>query len=136
MKHQVVGVSGKISSTDINDWYFFSVCQGQQIVFTVTPPSGFDVDISLWTSAGVMMASSNNSGSTPETISYIATYTGKWYVDIRYVSGTGTGKYTFTVVFSNQNDANSGADAPNIRTSALLTDTRDILWIRRYERSV
>ncbi len=37
------GRSGKISSTDTNDWYFFSVCQGQQIVFTVTPPSGFDV---------------------------------------------------------------------------------------------
>ncbi len=114
------GRSGKISSTDTNDWYFFSVCQGQQIVFTVTPPSGFNVDTSLWTAASVMVASSNNTGSTPETITYTATYTGKWYFNIRYVSGTGTGKYTFTVSFSNQNDANSGADAPNIRTSALL----------------
>ncbi len=114
------GRSGKISSTDVNDWYFFSVCQGQQIVFTVTPPSGFDVDISLWTSAGVMVTSSNNSGSTPETLTYTASYTGKWYVWIKYVSGTSTGQYSFTVGFSNQNDANSGADAPNVRTSALL----------------
>ena len=33
------GRFGKISSTDNSDWFFFSVCQGQQIVFTVTPPS-------------------------------------------------------------------------------------------------
>ena len=114
------GRSGKISSTDVNDWYYFSVCQGQQIVFTVTPPAGFDVDISLWTSASVMVISSNNSGSTPESITYTATYTGKWYLWIKYVSGTGTGQYTFTVGFTNQNDANTGSDAPNVRTSALL----------------
>jgi hypothetical protein len=114
------GRSGKISSTDSSDWYFFSVTQGQQLVFSVTPPSGFDVDISLWTAASVMVASSNNSGSTPETITFTATYSGKWYLWIKYVSGTGTGKYTFTVGFTNQNDANTGADAPNVRTSALL----------------
>ena len=58
------GRSGKLSSTDASDWYFFSVCQGQQIVFSVTPPSGFDVNLSLWTAATVMVTSSNNSGST------------------------------------------------------------------------
>jgi hypothetical protein len=114
------GRTGKLSSTDYNDWYFFSVSQGQQIVFSVTPPSGFDVNISLWTASSAMVATSNNSGSTVETVSYTATYTGKWYVWIKYVSGTGTGQYTFTVGFSNQNDAGSSADAPNVRTSALL----------------
>ena len=114
------GRSGKLSSTDFDDWYFFSVCQGQQIVFTVTPPTGFDINISLWTSASVMVTSSNNSGTTPETITYTANYTGKWYVCIKYVSGTGTGQYTFNPVLNGQNDANSGNDAPNTRTAALL----------------
>ncbi|DAC72086.1 MAG TPA: hypothetical protein DSN98_06935, partial [Thermoplasmata archaeon] len=114
------GRSGKMSSTDTSDWYLFSVCQGQQIVFTMTPPSGFDFDLSLWTASSVMVASSNNTGSTPETISYTATYSGKWYVWLKYVSGTGTGKYTFSVVLNGQNDANSGTDAPNTRTAALL----------------
>jgi hypothetical protein len=114
------GRSGKISSTDYNDWYFFSVCQGQQIIFTVTPPSGFDINISLVTKAGAIVISSNHSGSTPETISYPTTYTGRWYIRIKYVSGPGTGQYTFNVTLNGQNDANSGSDAPNIRTSALL----------------
>jgi hypothetical protein len=114
------GRFGKISSTDVYDWYYFSVCQLQQIVFTVTPPSGFDVDLSLWTASGTMVASSNNSGSTPETVSYSAAYTGKWYISIKYVSGTGQGRYSFAVSFSNQNDANTGADAPNTFASALL----------------
>jgi len=114
------GRAGKLSSTDLNDWYFFSVCQGQQIVFTMTPPTGFDFDLSLRTSAGIMVATSNNSGSTPETVTYTATYSGKWYVWLKYVSGTGTGRYTFSVVFNGQNDANSGNDAPNTRTAALL----------------
>jgi len=115
------GRAGKLSSSsDVTDWYFFSVCQGQQIVFTMTPPSGFNIDLSLWTSAPLMVASSNNSGSTQETITYTATYTGRWYVWLKYVSGTGTGQYTFSVVLNGQNDANTGTDAPNTRTAAML----------------
>jgi len=114
------GRSGKLGGSDIMDWYCFSVCQGQQIVFTVTPPSGFDIDISLWTNTQLRVASSNNSGSTPETFTYTATYSGKWYVYVKYVSGTGTGQYTFSVALNLQNDANSLADAPNTRTAALL----------------
>ncbi len=114
------GRNGKLSSTDSNDWYFFSVCEGQQIVFTLTPPSGFDFDLSLWTLSKVMVASSNNSGSTPEIITYTATYTGKWFVNLRYVSGSGTGRYSFDVTLNGQNDAGTGNDAPNTRTAALL----------------
>jgi hypothetical protein len=114
------GITGKISATDYNDWYFFSVCQGQQIVFTVTPPAGFDIDLSLWTSDKVMVASSNTTGSSPETVTYTADYSGKWYVWLKYVSGTDVGQYSFSAVLNGQNDANSGFDAPNTRTSALL----------------
>lgn len=114
------GRSGKISSSDVFDWYSFSVCQGQQLIFTVTHPSGFDVNLSLWTAGSVLVAESNNSGSTPETIAHIATYSGKWYVRINYVSGTGTGQYTFTVDLIGQNDANSGMDAGNTISGAYL----------------
>jgi len=114
------GRSGKLSATDTDDWFFFSACVGQQIVFSVTPPTGFDLNVSLWTAASVMVASSNNSGSTQEIINYTPTYTGKWYILIRFVSGTGVGQYTFTVDINGQNDANSAGDAPNTRTAALL----------------
>jgi hypothetical protein len=115
------GRSGKLSSTDLNDWYLFSVCQGQQIVFTVTPPSGFDIDLSLWTST-TSVISSNNSGSTPETVTWTASYTGKWYVNLRYVSGSGTGQYTFSVAFNGQNDSGTGQDAgDNFAAATLLT---------------
>ena len=114
------GVTGKISSTDTDDWYSFSVSEGQQIVFTVTPPTGFDIDLSLWNAASAMVASSNNSGSTAETITYTTTSAGKWYVWLKYVSGTGTGQYTISAAITTQDDANSGADAPNVQGSALL----------------
>lgn len=114
------GRSGKLSSSDKNDWYWFSVCQGQQIVFSLTPPSGFDINISLWITSGVMVSSSNNSGSATETITYTANYSGKWYIFIKYVSGTDLGQYTFTVALSNQNDANSGVDASNNLPGMLL----------------
>ena len=114
------GRAGKISSTDINDWYFFSVCQGQQIVFTLVPPTEFDINISIWTAASLMVTSSNNSGSNSEAMSYTTTYSGKWYVQVKYVSGTDQGQYTFSVILNGQNDANSGTDAPNTRNAALL----------------
>lgn len=114
------GRSGKLSSSDTDDWYFFSACQGQQMVFIVTPPSGFDIDISLWDKDKVMVASSNTSGSAVETITHTATYSGKWYVWLKYVSGSGTEQYTFNVTLNGQNDANTAGDAPNTRPAALL----------------
>ena len=117
------GRTGTLSSTDEYDCYFFSVCQGQQIVFTVTPPLGFDIDLSLWTYEEVMVTSSNASGSSPETITYTATYTGIWYVFLHYVSGSGEGQYTFSAVLNGQNDANSTTDASDTRTDALFITT-------------
>ncbi|MBN1861653.1 MAG: PPC domain-containing protein [Candidatus Thermoplasmatota archaeon] len=114
------GRTGKLSSSDTDDWYYFSACIGQQIIFTVTPPSGFDIDISLWDKDKVMITSSNTSGSAAETITYTATYSGKWYMWLKYVSGSGTEQYTFNVTMNGQNDANTMADAPNTRASALL----------------
>ncbi|MCU0849661.1 MAG: hypothetical protein MUC80_00090 [Candidatus Thermoplasmatota archaeon] len=114
------GRTGTLSSTDLYDWFFFSVCQGQQIIITVTPPAGFDVNISLWATNNVMMISSNNSGDAPETVSFIALYSGYWYLQIAYVKGDGIGQYIVEIELQGQNDASSGADAPNTIEEALI----------------
>lgn len=114
------GQYGKLTaSSDTQDWFFFSVCQGQQIAITMTPPDSFNFDLSLSDSAGNVLASSTNPGSTPESITFTATYTGKYYMDIFFVSGTGQGRYHFTVTINGQNDANSGTDAGNTLATAL-----------------
>lgn len=105
------GVTAKLSSTDDEDWYFFSVCDGQDIVITMTPPSGFDFNLGLWDDDEIECATSINSGSTVESITYTADYTGKWYMRVHYISGSGEGQYSFDVTLATQNDAGSGDDA-------------------------
>jgi hypothetical protein len=115
------GQNGKLSATgDVEDWYYFGVCQGQQIVITMTPPSAFNFDLSLSDPNGVVLASSTNTGSTPESIAFVATYTGKYYMRVFFTSGSGQGRYGFTVTFNGQNDANSGHDAGNTLGTAVL----------------
>lgn len=105
------GITGKLSSTDDEDWYFFSVCNGQDIVVTMTPPTGFDFDIGLWDDDENERDTSTNSGSATESITFTADYTARWYLRIHYISGTGEGQYSFDVTLSGQNDANTGNDA-------------------------
>jgi len=114
------GRTGALSSTDLNDWFFFSVCQGQEIHITVTPPVGFDIRLSLWTTTQIMVAFSNASGSTPETIIYNASYSGFWFMQVTYISGDGTGQYIIDLYLQGQNDGDSGTDAPNNYNDALL----------------
>jgi hypothetical protein len=114
------GVTGNLSSTDYEDWYFFSACTGQQLVITMTPPAGYDYDLDLWDSHVNLIATSNTTGSTPESITYLATYIGRYYIQIKYISGTGENQYHFSVILNGQNDANSGTDAGNTLGSALL----------------
>jgi hypothetical protein len=113
------GVYGKLGGSDTQDWMYFTVCQGQQIAITMTPPSGFDFDLSLSDQAGNVLASSSTPGSVPETINYLATFTGKYYMAVLYISGTGTGRYNFNINIIGQNDANSGTDAGNTLATAL-----------------
>ncbi len=114
------GRTGTLSASDGEDWYFFSVCNGQSIQLSMTPASGFDFDIALWDDDGVERASSTNSGSTPESTSFTADYTARWYMQILYISGTGDGGYSFDVNLVGQNDASSGNDAGDDFSSATL----------------
>ena len=115
------GRTGKLSSTtDTEDWYFFSVCDGQDIVITMTPPMEYDYDLGLWDEDEVERANSTNTGSTPEYISYTADYTGRWYMRVHYMSGSGQAQYSIEINLIGQNDAGSGDDAPDNFNDALL----------------
>jgi len=120
------GRTGKLhSSTDQEDWYFFSVCDGQDIVITMTPPSGHNYDLGLWDDYDVERATSTNGSSTPEFISFTANYTGEWYIRIHYISGSGEAQYSFDVDLVGQNDAGSGNDAPGNFNDAILITPGD-----------
>ncbi len=113
------GRTGTLSSTDAQDWYFFSICEGQQVSITMTPQSGFNFDLYLVDNNQLEVMSSTNPGSDPEIITYTATYTGFLYIKLLYISGTGTGEYTFSITMTTQNDAGSGDDASDEFASAL-----------------
>jgi hypothetical protein len=107
------GRTGKLTpTTDPEDWYEFSVCQGQTIAVTMTPPPDYDYDLGLWDPNQVEVATSTNSGSTQESISFVATETSaEWKIRIHYISGDEEAQYQFDVELQTQNDANSGDDA-------------------------
>jgi len=105
------GTTGKLDDNDEEDWFFFSVCEGQEIEITMTPPSGFNFDLGLWDDDANERATSTNSDSTTESITYTADYTGRWYMRIHHISGTGEGQYSFDVSLNGQNDAGTGDDA-------------------------
>ena len=105
------GNTGKLSEDDDADWYFFAVCEGQEIEIDMTPPSGFNFDLSLCNDDADVVASSTNSGSATESVTYTAVYTGRYYMGIEFVSGTGEGQYSFDVSINGQNDAGTGNDA-------------------------
>jgi len=88
----------------------------------MTPPSGYNYDLYLWDDTPAERASSINSGSTQETINFVADSTGPWYMEIKYISGTGTAQYSFTISLNGQNDADTGNDAgDNFADATLLT---------------
>ena len=79
---------------DSDDWYRFTVCEGQQMSATVG--GGFDYEFCDTTGSSV--------GTT-----YTADVTGRYFLHV-YTS-SGSGSYTFTVTLSGQNDASTGNDA-------------------------
>jgi hypothetical protein len=113
------GRTGALSSGDSEDWYFFSICLGQDVTITLVPQSGFNFDLHLFDNNQNQIASSTNGGNTLEVITHEATYTGFLYIKLLYVSGSGVGTYTFNVTMTTQNDAGSGDDASDTFTAAL-----------------
>jgi hypothetical protein len=113
------GRTGTLTTNDPQDWYFFSVCEGQEVVITLSPASGFNFDLYLIDKDETQIAASMNGGSDPEMITSTVGYTGYLYLKFQYVSGTGVGDYEFTITMTTQNDAGSGNDASNVFATAL-----------------
>ncbi|MCD6573808.1 MAG: PPC domain-containing protein [Thermoplasmata archaeon] len=115
------GTTGQLAPpSDKDDWYYFSVCEGQKIDITLNPESNYD--LALANADGDTVATSENSGTSTESISYTADTTGNWYLHIYAASDGEKGNYTFSVTVSGQNDAGSGHDAGNSINSALHID--------------
>ncbi|UCF12214.1 MAG: hypothetical protein JSW06_09255 [Thermoplasmatales archaeon] len=113
------GVTGELDSSD-EDWYFFSVCIGQDIDITMTPPGTSDFDLALWDETETLKETSSNVGNgVAEFIFFTAEYTGFYYMQITYASGS-SGQYSFDVNLSDQNDANTGDDAGDTFANAVL----------------
>ncbi len=104
------GRTGKITSSGDEDWYFFSVCEGQTIEMSFFATDNYD--LYLHNDAGDEMATSTGP-STTESITYVAEYSGYYYMAIVPGSDSGDGEYTFDVSLSSQNDAGTGSDAGN-----------------------
>ncbi|RLF33437.1 MAG: hypothetical protein DRN08_05485, partial [Thermoplasmata archaeon] len=94
------GRTGSLGNGDSEDWYRFSVCQGQTITATVS--SGFSFELKDTTATTI------NNGDT-------ATESGYYYLRIY----GGTGDYTFSVTLGGQNDGNKGSDAGNSINNAM-----------------
>ena len=112
------GTEGTLSPpSDKDDWYIFSVCEGQKISITVTPTQDFDIEL-VDQNANVI-ATSSNAGTASESISYDADYTGNYYLHIYAKEGAGEGNYTMDISLQGQNDAGSNRDAGNEMDQAL-----------------
>jgi hypothetical protein len=120
------GVTGKLSSSDDEDWYFFSVSDGQGMDITITPASGYNFDLALYDESETLKASSSSGGAgVAESISFTAEYTGYYYFQIEFINGAGEGSYTIDITLDPQNDANSGDDAGDTFAQAVLITPGD-----------
>jgi len=91
---------------DSEDWYLFSVCEGQTIQVSLSTTQDYDYEIL-------------DTAGQPQGKDYTATETGRHFLHIFATEGAGTGDYTLTLTFSGQNDAGSNGDAGDTSSTAL-----------------
>jgi len=110
--------AGELSPpSDKEDWYYFSVCNGQKIHIVMNPESNYD--LALYDPKGNEVMKSENSGTSQESIEWTADTTGKWFMRIYASDDAEEGNYTFDIEIIGQNDAGNGRDAGNSIGSAL-----------------
>jgi len=82
------------SAGDPEDWYQFLVSSGWTITVDMTPPPGHNFDLYLYNPSGSQVASSTNTGDTPEHISYPNAVSGYYRIKIVTVDEA-IGEYSF-----------------------------------------
>jgi len=90
---------------DAEDWYRFTVCEGQSISASISTSQSFSVEI--WDRTG-----------TAHGTSFTAETAGFHFVRVFGNEGAADGDYTLSVAISGQNDAGTGSDAGNAISSA------------------
>ena len=96
------------SSSDDQDWYAFSVCEGQTISVSLTTSEDFNYELS-------------NAIGEPVGHSYTADITGIYFIKI--FANSGAGEYTFGISLGGQNDAGTGNDAgDNIGSATSISE--------------
>ena len=94
---------------DEEDWYKFSLCEGQSIQVSVSGSSSFGVELADYV-------------GTPSGQSLTADKTGYYFIRIFANEGAAKADYTLSVTVTGQNDAGKGIDAGNsIATPTAIT---------------
>jgi hypothetical protein len=83
---------------DDEDWYRFSVCEGQSIQESISTSQNYAAELCDVT-------------GSPVGNSYTADATGFYFLHVYANDGAGTGDYTINLALSGQNDAGIGGDA-------------------------
>lgn len=89
---------------DEEDWYYFTVCEGQNIQASIATNQNFDFILH------------DNTGNEVGT-SYTAEESGRCFLRV-FTEDQNTGEYTISITITGQNDAGTGSDAGNDITSA------------------
>ena len=93
------GRTGTLDPTDDeDDWYVFSVCEGQTIQASLSSSDNYDFELC-------------NTVGSPVGKSYTADITGKYFIHVFASEDAGSSEYTFSLTLNGQNDIGSGGDA-------------------------
>lgn len=118
-------VNGIITSDDDGDAYGFKFVPGDHIMIKVVPTKELDTDIFVALYSDYYSDFNINEAlrGAPEAVTFaIDSYSSGKKIGV-LVTGTGDGAYTLFISKKNQNDGNSGLDAPANSTDPLLIQT-------------
>lgn len=92
-------VTGAVSENDEFDFYAFRAQENKSFLITLTGEAGKDIDITVFDSEYGFISESYEDYSE-ESVEYVATYTGTYYVRVEHYDG-GSANYQLTLVSSN-----------------------------------
>jgi hypothetical protein len=89
--------TGSVNSSDTVDFFKFKVYNppyhNQMIYIDLDVPSGFDLDMKLYTSSGTLLRTAELGTGEDEHIEFLTPYEGYHYIKIYWYSGSGTANY-------------------------------------------
>jgi cyanophycinase-like exopeptidase len=91
-------LTGSMKSTSDRDYYALTLTNGQTVTVTCSIPTAYDADLYLLNSNGSTQTRSVNNGKgVAESLTYAASSSGTYYVDMEAYSGSGSATYSCAV---------------------------------------